>query len=135
MHTHVTDPNQTLFAFSLLQTITVTLIKVSLLFSYWRTFVTKTFRRATYIVGAIIVANAIENLFVFMFQCNPVSKGWDPEVRGHCINQGLFITLASLFYIVTDFAIYIMPMPVIWRLQMTRRRKIEISIVFLIGGL
>lgn len=124
----------TLFAFFLLQTITVTLIKVSLLFSYWRTFVTKQFRRAIYVVGAIILANAIENMLVFLFQCNPVSKGWNPVLRGHCINQGLFITLASLFYIATDFAIYIMPMPVIWHLQMTRRRKMEISVVFLIGG-
>ena len=54
---------------------------------------------------------------------------------GHCIDQSLFITLASVFYMLTDFAIYLMPIPVIWRLQMTGRRRLEISIVFLIGGL
>ena len=54
---------------------------------------------------------------------------------GHCIDQSLFITLASVFYMMADFAIYVMPMPLVWHLQMSRRRKVELSIVFLVGGL
>ena len=130
-----TDFNKTLFAFFFLQTTTVTFIKVSLLFSYWRTFAIQRFRCATYALGAVILANAIENVLGFTFQCTPIKKFWNPMLPGHCIDQSLFITLASVFYMLTDFAIYLMPIPVIWRLQMTGRRRLEISIVFLIGGL
>lgn len=35
----------------------------------------------------------------------------------------------------TDIMIYIMPMPVIWRLQMTSKRKFELTLVFAVGGL
>ncbi len=129
------DPNQTLFAYFFLQTTTVTLIKISLLFLYWRTFTIQRFRYAVYAMGVIILANAMENIFGFMFQCTPVKKFWSPMVPGHCINQSLFITLASAFYMMTDFAIYIMPVPVIWNLQMNQKRKLELSIVFLVGGL
>ena len=124
-----------MFAFFFLQTTTVTLIKISLLFSYWRTFAIKRFRYATYAIGAVILANAIENVFGFTFQCIPVEKFWNPTLPGHCIDQSLFITLASVFYMLTDSIIYAMPIPVIWQLQMTGRRRLEISIVFLVGGL
>ena len=129
------DLNKTLFAFFFLQTTTVTLIKISLLLLYWRTFTIKHFRWTIYALGAIILANAIESILGFMFQCIPIKKFWAPMLPGRCINQSLFITLASVFYMTTDFAIYIMPMPVIWHLQMTRRRKLELSVVFLLGGL
>ena len=135
MYVSNVDLDQTVFAFFFLQTITVTLIKISLLILYRRTFTTKKFRYVIYAIGAIILANAIENIFGFLFQCIPVKKFWTPMLPGHCINQSLFITLASAFYMVTDFVIYIMPMPVIWHLQMTKRRKLELSIVFLVGGL
>ena len=129
------DFNQTLFAYFFLQSTTVTLIKISLLFLYWRTFAIKQFRHALRIIGAIILANYIENVIGFIFQCIPVRKFWTPMLPGRCIDQSLFITLVSVFYMMTDFAIYIMPIPVIWHLQMTKRRKLELSVVFLLGGL
>ena len=135
MITHADFDYKTLFAFFFLQTTTVTLIKASLLLLYWRTFTLKGFRYAIYVVSAIICANAVESILGFLLQCLPVPKFWNHTLPGHCINQKLFITLASVLYMITDLIIYVMPMPIIWQLHMTKRRKVELSIVFLLGGL
>ncbi|KAL9129612.1 MAG: hypothetical protein Q9217_001968 [Psora testacea] len=43
--------------------------------------------------------------------------------------------MASLTLLITDLTIYIMPVPIIWSLRMTTRRKIETTVIFIIGGL
>ena len=39
----------------------------------------------------------------------------------------------SLTLMITDLIIYVMPMPIIWKLRMTTRRKIETILVFMVG--
>ena len=39
----------------------------------------------------------------------------------------------SLTLMLTDLLIYVMPMPIIWKLRMTTRRKIETILVFMVG--
>lgn len=111
------------------------LIKLSILLLYKRIFTIKSMRYAIYTVGAFVLANLLSNCLALGFQCTPVARFWNHELPGHCVNTPVLIRLASMFPMLTDFAIYIMPMPVIWRLQMTVRRKIELTLVFAIGGL
>lgn len=92
-------------------------------------------RYAVYAVGAFILSSAMSNLLSFVLQCTPTAKFWNHELSGHCVNQPKLITMASLFSFLTDFAIYIMPMPVIWRLQMDVKRKVGLTLVFGVGGL
>lgn len=127
--------SQTVFAFFCLQTFTTMLIKLSILLLYKRTFTIKSMRYAIYFVGFFVLSSAISNTLSFAFQCTPPAKFWNIELPGHCVNQPMLIMLASLFSFLTDFAIYIMPMPVIWRLQLTVRRKVELTLVFAVGGL
>lgn len=35
----------------------------------------------------------------------------------------------------TDILIYVMPMPIVWHLRTSKRRKIKSSLVFLLGGM
>ena len=63
-----------------------------------------------------------------------MTHSWDPlEIPGHCINEVVATTMFSLTLLVTDLTIYVMPMPIIWKLKMTTRLKIETSLVLLIG--
>ena len=131
----VVDPNQTVFAFYFLQAITITLIKASLLSLYWRIFPVRRFQYAVYVVGIFILAVGVETIFGFIFQFTPVAKFWRPMLLGYRIDRNAFIVQGSASYMVTDFVVYLMPLPIIWNLQMNTRRRVEISIVFLIGGL
>ena len=65
--------------------------------------------------------------------CIPLPKLWDPELDGHCINNTLFFLTDCAVSIVSDFIILILPIPLVWALQMPTRRKIEITTVFAMG--
>lgn len=111
------------------------LIKISILLLYKRTFTIKSMFYAIHAVGVVVIGNALSNVISFAFQCTPSARFWDPGLPGHCVNQPVLILVASMFPMLTDFAIYVMPMPVIWGLQMTVRRKLQLTLVFALGGL
>ena len=127
--------SQIFFVLFCLQTYTTMLIKLSILLLYKRAFSITSMRYAIYVVGFFVLSSSISNALSFTFSCTPLARSWNIEIPGHCVNQPLVIMLASLFSFFTDFAIYIMPMPVIWRLQLALRRKVELTLVFAVGGL
>jgi hypothetical protein len=72
-----------------------------------------------------------------LFQCTPVSYFWNKEQHGHCIPNAL-ITIGmtnGVLSFVGDLVILCMPLPMIWKLQIDRRRKIALSGMFMLGGL
>ena len=72
--------------------------------------------------------------FVEIFACSPIRKVWDPLIaKGHCIDVLALNVAASSINSASDFGILILPQISIWRLQMSLKRKIQISGIFLIG--
>ena len=113
---------------------TTTLIKLAILILYLRTFATRLLRRAVWIVGAIVITNGVGIFVSVCTYCTPIAHFWDPRgVPGHCVNEVIATTMYSLTLMVTDLIIYVMPMPIIWKLKMTTRRKIETILVFMVG--
>ena len=56
-------------------------------------------------------------------------------MEGTCINKGaVYISTASLNAI-TDMALLIMPIPVIWKLQLPKLQKIGLIAMFGVGSL
>ena len=125
---------KTLFIFFLLQNITTTFIKITILILYRRTFTTRRFQRPIWIVGAIVIANSIGVFVSVCCYCTPIAHSWNPlEVPGRCINEVVATTMFSLTLLITDLIIYTMPMPITWQLEMTTRRKVETTLVFTLG--
>ncbi|MCJ1304771.1 hypothetical protein MMC08_007584 [Hypocenomyce scalaris] len=123
-----------LYIFFLLETAAVTLIKTGILILYWRIFARKQFRWAIYAVEAFVVASFLIGVFGFTFQCSPVDAFWDHSKQAKCIDQDPFNIAISVFFLASDIIIYIMPMPIVWGLHTSTRRKVELSFVFLLGG-
>ncbi|MCJ1234242.1 hypothetical protein MMC14_002201 [Varicellaria rhodocarpa] len=75
------------------------------------------------------------NLFTQYFGCSPVSKFWTHDTPGHCIN----IIKADLAYgsmnVISDFFIFVLPLPMVWRLNLTRKEKIGVYLVFMSGAI
>lgn len=62
-----------------------------------------------------------------------VQKSWIPLTPGTCLsNVPMFEALAAVT-IIFDVVIFLLPIPVLWTLQMNRRRKTALSGVFLLG--
>lgn len=74
--------------------------------------------------------------FLEIFSCNPVEKYWKPWIKeGRCLDVKAINIVAASFNSVSDISILIMPQKLIWNLQMSLKKKIGISMVFLTGGL
>ncbi|KAL8654903.1 MAG: hypothetical protein Q9226_003250 [Calogaya cf. arnoldii] len=110
--------------------------KFSILILYLRLFsVNKTFRYCVWATMFFVGGYLGANLLTQIFGCSPRSKYWLPDTPGHCINY----TKAGLAYgsmnIVSDLVIFILPHPIVWRLQLSRREKIGVSVIFLSGAI
>ena len=68
--------------------------------------------------------------------CNPREKLWNPLITdGHCFNSGTDFESSGIFNVISDFAILILPMPCLWKLQMPLRKKLLVMGVFATGFL
>ncbi|KZL78215.1 integral membrane protein [Colletotrichum tofieldiae] len=67
--------------------------------------------------------------------CLPISGFWDFTVPAKCIPNAVDWYFLSLTMIVTDFAILILPLPAVRKLNTSRRRKIVLFGCFSVGFL
>ncbi len=117
--------------------LTITLVKISILLLYRRIFNSPAFKQATLVVGALCIAWSLADVFTALFQCSPVSAAWNQAllVSSQCkdikkIMMG--ITISNMFI---DFIILCMPLPVVWKLQLSTRKKLGVCFIFVLGGL
>lgn len=112
-------------------------VKSSILVLYVRLFRTQTFKRVAFVVWLYTLGWAISAFFSNVFQCTPVSFFWDKEQPGHCIPNAL-ITIGmtnGVLSFVGDLIILCLPIPMILKLQIDKRRKIALVGMFMLGGL
>lgn len=77
----------------------------------------------------------ISNTLVAIFACTPIRGFYDFSVPAKCINTVQFYWASAVLNVITDFLILVLPMPVVWKLHMSLRRKIGVSLLFVMGGL
>ena len=58
---------------------------------------------------------------------------WDDSLQGRCGNQTLLDIFIAVFNMLLDIVVVILPMPVLWRLQMSKGRKTASNIIFGLG--
>lgn len=56
------------------------------------------------------------------------------KTHGTCLNITALLISTAVLNIFTDIGILILPMPIVWRLQIQRSQKFAVSGVFLLGG-
>ena len=74
-------------------------------------------------------------MFTFAFICTLIESVWNPNVSGKCGNLEVFNLVNPLSWIVTDFVILLVLIPMIRRLQLFKANKIGLCALFLTGGL
>ena len=120
---------------SLQTPIAITFAKLSILFFYRRIFPLPSIHCAILAIGAWIVAHGFATLLVSLLQCIPLSAVWDAGVKGKCIDPVSWLRWMSLPNIMSDLALIILPLYVIWRLQKSRTERLGLSVIFLSGSL
>ncbi|KAI9681517.1 MAG: hypothetical protein M1817_002801 [Caeruleum heppii] len=125
-----------LFGYYILYILCLPSAKLSILLFYYRIFPTQHFRRAAYVVGGFIVFWCVGTIFASVFECKPVSYFWNqaiPGTEGKCVNVNIYYLLSGLITIITDVIILILPMPVVWKLQIPKSQKFALTGIFVLG--
>jgi len=110
--------------------------KLSILGFYLRIFTTKPYRMTVYVVAGILVANGIAGVITSLSSCQPFAARWDLTILGsHCIDTLQYWRYISLANILTDVVMLGLPLPVVWRLHVSKAQKYGLTIVFLTGSM
>ncbi len=65
--------------------------------------------------------------------CRPIALNWDKTLKGHCGDTTSQEIASASINMVLDLSIVILPMPVLWGLQLPLRKKVWLSGVLSIG--
>ena len=125
-----------MYSAGVLYPIACALPKLAICVLYLRLFqIRKSIRYVTYGTIVFIIVNMIAWLVPSIVVCLPIHAFWSSSGGGRCINTNTLGTWISLPHIISDIVILIIPLPVIWRAQMSLGRKIGLFITFLSGSM
>ena len=111
-----------------------TAIKVSILHFYITIFGSnKSFRYITYATMALPISFGVGNTLMAFLICRPFAKNWDPLLPGVCGSDIDSVLATSVINLSIDVIIVILPMPILWRLQMATSRKVALTFLFGLG--
>lgn len=88
---------------------------------------------------AIVTIWSLAIFFFELFQCSPVQAQWDLTIEdGKCAPPASFVAAAysiSVLTVVTDWLYAIIPIPMIWNVQMSVQKKVTVAFVLSLGVL
>ena len=129
---------QLLLSTQLLYSTSLCIIKLSILFLYNRIFsVPKPmFRWILMAMGGFVIAYGMAGILGNTLQCVPLSNLWEPPSNDprEIFSFTLVFTM-SVINIVTDITILSLPLPLVWSLQASKSRRLQLIAVFSLGGL
>ncbi|KAI0402418.1 hypothetical protein F4802DRAFT_368299 [Xylaria palmicola] len=111
--------------------------KTAILLEWIRIFVADRQRNAFFYAACVLIglnmgmyaAGAIATGLA----CIPREKLWHPWIEGKCIDRFVLDSFTAFVNLAIDLGILLLPQKVIWKLQMSRKRKIGLSILFSVG--
>ena len=122
------------YAYETLYAVSIMLAKLSILLFYSRIFKEKRFLRWVKILIALVMVDWLAAQLTIILECLPIQALWDPTVSGTCINLITFFVASGAVNVAIDFAILVLPLPMIWSLEIERHHKYALSGVFLLGS-
>ena len=111
------------------------LVKTSILLLYRRLFgCNKRLNRWIWGILIFVFAHQLTMILLSIFSCRPVEAVWDPHVKGWCINVTVAAIIFGSINVCIDIVLLVLPIPLVWRLKIQRKWRIQLIGVFLLGG-
>ncbi|KAI9753411.1 MAG: hypothetical protein M4579_005183 [Chaenotheca gracillima] len=112
-------------------------VQFSILALYHRvfTFQNRVFRACVFAVGTLSFLCWASIFFASAFACTPIQFNWDKSIPGGtCLNPNALFMAGLSLNLFTDICIVILPIPMIWRIQISKMDKVAVSGTFLLGS-
>lgn len=87
------------------------------------------------VVIAIIFMFYLVNTTFLIVMCRPREKYWNQLPMGSCYSYDAFSLATGFFNVFSDFAILMLPVRSIWKLQVPMKKRLGILAVFATGVL
>jgi hypothetical protein len=114
----------------------LSLTKISILFFYLKVFPGRGFRYCVYALIALNLSYAIVFDLLLAFQCHPIQgawRSWDGTFEAKCISINILGWTAAAINILLDLAVIALPLPELFRLSMSMKKKVQIVMMFAVG--
>ncbi|KAM0800927.1 hypothetical protein BDR22DRAFT_888942 [Usnea florida] len=115
------------YAFVIMITVSFGTMKISILFLYLRMTPERSHKIAIYVLMGFIISHEIASLVGAIFQCVPIDEFWslgNPLQSPKCINIIAFDSFNNAWSAMEDVIIWVLPIPVIWKLKVPFSRKV-----------
>lgn len=95
----------------------------------------KKFRWCAIGVGGLVFLYWVSAVLFITLLCRPIAYNWNRGIPGSCGDVRKIQYASAGFNMVIDLLVVLLPLPVVWRLQMSSRKKMGVSASFAIGVL
>ncbi|ODA83902.1 hypothetical protein RJ55_02419 [Drechmeria coniospora] len=108
--------------------------KCCILLLYLRLFrIVRWFKWSCWALLGCIGIYCAASVLVTIFQCRPLARAFDKTVAGTCIDMSKFWFANAGFSIGTDIIILLLPMPLVYRLNVPLAQKVALAALFAVG--
>ncbi|CAK7199424.1 hypothetical protein SEUCBS139899_002104 [Sporothrix eucalyptigena] len=113
--------------------LSLTFSKFSILALYLVVFPYSWVRSVSVFLIFVVAASQIWMLYVIFTACTPLQAFWDSTIVGATCHPQAYWLANQYQLIATDFLIFLLPLPVVWRLKVRPGQKILLVFVFAMG--
>ncbi|KAM0506001.1 hypothetical protein D7B24_004132 [Verticillium nonalfalfae] len=122
------------FALNMLSIVGLGLVKSSILVLYLSLFPNRKFQWVVYGVLGYVIVWTISFFFSHLFTCYPITAFIDFFQDKKCVNQVAMFLTVLYTNVVADFAILVLPIPMVMSIQLKLRRKIAVLGMLSLGA-
>ncbi|CAG8389490.1 unnamed protein product [Penicillium salamii] len=93
----------------------------------------KKFAQCAIGVGGLVALYWVATVFTLSLVCRPIQYNWNRKISGSCGNIRKIQYASAGFNMGMDLLVVLLPLPVVWKLRMSSRKKIGVTTSFAIG--
>ncbi|PSN63289.1 hypothetical protein BS50DRAFT_109155 [Corynespora cassiicola Philippines] len=113
--------------------LSLSLTKFAIVFLCLRVFAPSDWYKACVAVLAFITLYTLYIIIISITPCLPIHAYWDSTVQGWCFPNAVLWFVNAGLNIFTDILVVVLPIPGIFKLQLPRKQRIGVSLVFALG--
>ena len=130
----LTTSSKFMFLSPILWTSAVMTIRAAIIFLYISIFPNRAFSIACYTILVIDVAFGASAIIADCLICQPISYRWaSTTVGGSCGDQKALDLDIAVLNLLLDVVVVVLPMPILWGLQLAKGKKAGLTCMFGIG--
>lgn len=107
--------------------------RIAILLLYVDIFRKRAFFWAAISTGLLVVLYWAASILTIALLCRPINVNWNRTITGTCGNLRKTEFASAGFNMGIDLLVVLLPMPVVWKLQMSKEKKFGVTAAFTLG--